>query len=259
MGPQGAQVHGALETLGLRPIGPLNPRVKDQWAQSRLNAAFYQEKTVRMLNKTLGSRRQAETEYQKRLADIQSRMFIAANYPGENLLEAMKSDGLKSLYDLTPAEQAAKNGAAYVAHRSNVDTLLGIKFDNPLYVTIGGTTDYASQVGKYGNVEVRYKASELASRTLFSDGNHFFYENKANPLQSYNRHRFTWYDAPHLILSRMVAQETDAAETSRLLEGTVFGGIQPLRDSEAIKVLRNPHKAGEIITLGRQAGIKVTY
>lgn len=246
-----------LGRVGLAPVQKLHPEVAAAWAQSKANAARYREESLQLLTKKLGSRAQAEAEYGTRLQQAREQMNISANYQAGPLARALQEGRVRSLYDLPRREQVAQKGEAYLARREKVDRTLGLKDSNPLYVSIGGNPKYERDVAsKYGNVEATFRTEALAPRTLFSEGNHFHFGDLPQPLEAYRSQRFTWYDAPHLLVNRLL-KEANPKEASHLLEGTVFGGINPSQTISRLQIKGADPEAQHLADLARQRGLQV--
>ena len=245
----GAAAKDHADTLaqsGLKPVAKLHPEVAAVWAQSKANAARYKEETLGILTEKFGSRAKAEDKYQALYEQVRKEMFIAANYPNTALTNAIQEGRIRTLYDLPLKDQLNHKGPGYLARRNLTDLRLGIRDDNPLYVTIGGNKKYANDIAKYGDAMVRFKDSDLAGRTLFSDGNHFNFGKKLNAKGQFAKQRFTYFDVPHLTVNRIVKENIGPKEASRLIEGMVFGGIDPRQAAESIKVLK-PGSASEAL------------
>lgn len=235
----------------------LHPEVAKAWNQSKANAARLKSETLDQLTEKFGDRLKAEAKYDALYQRVRKDMFIAANYPGSSLLNAIREGRIRSLYDLSLKDQVSHKGALYTAARNLADMRLGLREHNPLYVTLGGNRKFAKDIAKYGDVMVRYKEAELAGRVLFSDGNHNYYAKNLFARRDFAQSRFTYFDAPHLVVNRMVKEGLDPKEASRLIEGIVYGGINPARSAEAIKVL-NPQAASEaLLEAVRTKGIRV--
>lgn len=258
LGEAAGQHQDAIRKVGLQPVQKLHPRVLESWAQSRANAARYKEDTLKVLTEKFGSREVAERKYGALYDYVRKEMFIAANYPNSALVSAIKEGRIRSLYDLPVKDQIKHKGLGYVLRRNAADLRLGLRGENPLYVTVGGNKKYARDIAKYGESMMRYKESDLASRVLFSDGNHNYMARKlTNPREAFSQVRFAWPDVPHLTINRIVKEALDPKEASHLLEGIVYGGINPRTAAEGITVLRSEGPLKELFEAAKEAGLPI--
>lgn len=258
LGTYAAQHADDIRRVGLQPVQKLHPRVAEAFAQSRANAARYKEETIQVLTEKFGSRTVAEQKYKAIYEKVRKDMFIAANYPNSALTTAIKEGRIRSLYDFPVKDQIKSKGAGYVAGRHFADLRLGLHGDNPLYVTVGGNQKYAKDIAKYGDTMMRYKDAELAGKVLYSDGNHNFYaKNMLNAKSQFEKQRFTYFDVPHLTVNRIVKEGLDPSEASHLIEGIVYGGIDPRTMGEAIKPLRAEASKDILLEAAKEAGLSV--
>jgi len=180
---------------------------------------------------------------------------IAANYTNLSFSNALKEGKIRSLYDLPLKTQIESKGIPYVAGRNLADIRLGLREHNPLYVTVGGNKKFANDIAKYGNVTVQYKESELAGRVLFSDGNHNHFAKRLNARKAFEESRFTYFDVPHLVVNRIVKENIGPKEASNLIEGIVYGGIDPRKAAESITVVRQAEGLDQLKEAAKAAGI----
>lgn len=78
----------------------------------------------------------------------------------------------------------------------------------------------------------------VAGRVLFSDGNHNYVAKRLNARKAFEESRFTYVDVPPLTVNRIVRENLDPKEASKLIEGLVYGGIDPRKTAESITILR---------------------
>lgn len=235
----------------------LHPEVAAAWKQSKANAARYKEETLGILTEKLGSRTKAEAKYDALLSHFKKNQVIAANYTNHSFANALNEGKIRSLYDLPLKTQLDSKGAAYVAGRNLADLRLGLREHNPLYVTVGGNKKFSQDIAKYGNLTVQYKESELAGRVLFSDGNHNHYAKHLNARTAFKESRFTYFDVPHLTVNRIVKENLDPKEASKLIEGIVYGGIDPRKTAASITLLRPADGLEELAKAAKAAGIPI--
>lgn len=258
LGPHALEHREVIRKVGLKPVQKLPPRVAEVWAQSRANAARYKEETLQVLTRKFGSREVAERKYQALYEYVRKDMFLAANYPTSALVKAIKEGRIRSIYDLPVKDQIRHKGLGYVLRRNAADLRLGLRGENPLYVTVGGNKKYARDIAKYGDAMVHYKESELASRVLFSDGNHnYIARNLLEAGTIFRQERFAWPDVPHLTVNRIVKEALDPTEASHLLEGIVYGGLDPRTAAESITLLREQAGVAELVKTAGEAGLPV--
>ncbi len=233
----------------------LHPEVAAAWKQSKANAARYKEETLGILTEKFGSRVKAEAKYDALITHFKKQQVIAANYTNLSFSNALNEGKIRSLYDLPLKTQIDSKGVSYVAGRNLADIRLGLREHNPLYVTVGGNKKYAQDIAKYGNLTVQYKEAELAGRVLFSDGNHNFFAKRLNAREAFKESRVTYFDLPHLTVNRIVKENIGPKESSKLIEGIVYGGIDPRKTAEAITILRPADGLEQLKNAAQAAGI----
>jgi hypothetical protein len=235
----------------------LHPEVAAAWKQSKINAARYKEETLGILTEKFGSRAKAEVKYDALISHFKKNQVIAANYTNVSFSNALKEGKIRSLYDLPLKTQIEAKGVPYVAARNLADLRLGLRDHNPLYVTVGGNKKFAKDIAKYGNLTVQYKEAELAGRVLFSDGNHNFFAKRLDARSAFKESRVTYFDLPHLTVNRIVKENIGPKEASNLIEGIVYGGIDPRKAAESIAILR-PAQGRDLLEIAaKAAGIPI--